>query len=124
MEDNNAKQERFETPQDNFVDQNWVDLITKNWGKYCSSCGAEKDLSKLKIFKKVGPATQILSECESCGLKTLITAVPNLGMQISQLRTDIGDPQELENLATPVTSNDYLDFYNESKKIKNIHDLI
>lgn len=125
MVNNNSTQDnKYDMPGEGNIDQNWIDLIAKNWGRYCSSCGAQKDLSKLKIFKKIGPATQIISECESCGLKTLITAIPNLGMQISQLRTDIGDPQELEAFTSPITSSDYLDFYNESKKVKNMGDLL
>jgi hypothetical protein len=108
----------------NEIDQSWVDMISKNWGRYCSSCGVQKDMSKLKIFRKVGPATQIISECESCGLKTIITAIPNLGMQISQLRTDLTDTQELEKFSTPITTNDYLNFYNETKNINNVHDFI
>lgn len=106
------------------LDSNWIDLIQKNWGKFCSSCGAQKDLSKMRIFRKVGPVTQILSECENCGMKTLITSVPNIGMHINQIRTDMTDPNELERLSTPVTSNDYLNFYNEIKNIDTMNDLI
>jgi hypothetical protein len=120
---NNLNQNNIDNVEGD-LDQNWIDLITKNWGRYCSSCGTEKDLSKLKVFRKVGPATQIISECESCGLKTLITAIPNIGMQISQLRSDIADPQELERLTSPITSNDYLNFYNATKDVKNTNELI
>ncbi len=100
------------------------EMISKSWGNYCSSCGAKKDAGKLKIFKKVGPATQILSECEECGLKTLITVIPNIGMQINQIRTDIVDPQEFERFNGPVTTNDYLNFYNSTKDIRTASDLI
>jgi hypothetical protein len=106
------------------LDSNWIDLIQKNWGKFCSACGAQKDLTKMKIFRKVGPVTQILSECENCGMKTLITSVPNIGMHINQIRTDMTDPNELERLTSPVTSNDYLNFYNEIKNLKSTSDLI
>lgn len=106
------------------VDKGLVELILKNWGKYCSSCGKPKDLSKMQVFRKMGPVTQIVSECEECGMKTLITSIPNLGMHINQIRTDMTDPKELGRLTTPVTSNDYLDFYNELKNIKSTADLI
>jgi hypothetical protein len=110
--------------EDNALDSNWVELIQKNWGKYCSSCGAEKDLTKMKVFRKVGPVTQIISECQNCGMKTLITSVPNIGMHINQIRTDMTDPAELERLTSPVTSNDYLNFYNETKNIMSTKELI
>jgi hypothetical protein len=108
---------------DDKMDSKWMDLISKSWGNFCSSCGAQKDPAKLKVFRKVGPATQVLSECESCGLKTIITVIPNVGMQINQICTDVG-PQEFDQFNSPVTSNDYLDFYNETKNIINTNDLI
>ena len=105
------------------IDKNLLDLIAKNWGSYCPSCGAQKDLDKLKIIRKMGSATQILSECEQCGMKTIITAFPNLGMHINQIRTDL-NTSEIERFTSPVTSEDYLDFYNKVKKVQNTNDLI
>lgn len=122
MASNNYDNEHVEEMDDK-MDSKWMDLISKSWGNYCSSCGAQKDPSKLKVLRKVGPATQVLSECEACGLKTIITVIPNVGMQINQIRTDV-TPQEFENFTTPVTSNDYLDFYNQTKNIMNTGDLI
>jgi hypothetical protein len=106
----------YENMTNQSIDKNLVDLIAKNWGTFCSSCGAQKDLAKLRTFKKVGPATQILSECEKCGMKTLITAFPNLGMHINQIRNDLNS-EEFERFSAPITSNDYLDFYNEIKNV-------
>lgn len=117
---NNDKNESLE---DSKVNKDLMDLISKSWGNYCSSCGEKKDPSKLKVFRKIGPATQILSECEKCGLKTILTIIPNLGMQISQIRSDIS-PQEFERFQGPITSNDYLDFYNESRNVSTTNDLI
>jgi hypothetical protein len=115
--------ENYNEDRNEEMDSKWMELISKSWGNYCSSCGAQKDPTKLKVFRKVGPATQVLSECESCGLKTIITVIPNVGMQINQIRTDVS-PQEFEHFNAPVTSNDYLDFYNETKNIDNASDLI
>lgn len=105
------------------IDKSLLDLIAKNWGSYCPSCGAKKDLANLKIVRKLGPATQILSECEKCSMKTLITAFPNLGMHINQIRTDLNS-NEFERFASPITLDDYLDFYNKIKNITSVNDLI
>lgn len=121
---NNNDFNNLNNDENGMLDSNWIELIQKNWGKYCSSCGAQKDLTKMKIFRKIGPVTQIISECEKCGMKTLITSVPNIGMHINQIRTDMTDPNELERLTTPVTSNDYLNFYNEIKNIHSTKELI
>jgi hypothetical protein len=123
MTDNNHNLEHNGEVDEN-MDDKWMELISKSWGNFCSSCGTKKDPSKLKVFRKVGPATQVLSECESCGLKTIITVIPNVGMQINQIRTDVTSPQEFEKFNTPVTPNDYLDFYNQTKDINTINDLI
>lgn len=110
---------------DNFDpnDNKLKEQISKNWGSYCPSCGALKDNSNLKFLKKVGPAAQFLSECQSCNLKTIITVVPNLGMQVTQLRTDITS-QEFEKFNKPLDSNDYLEFYHEIKDLKTTKELI
>ena len=105
------------------MDGKLKEQISKNWGNYCPSCGALKDNTNLKFLKKVGPASQFLSECDSCNLKTVITIVPNLGMQVTQLRTDISS-HEFEKFSTPITSNDYLEFYHEIKELKTTEELI
>jgi hypothetical protein len=105
------------------IDPRWIDQINKNWGNYCSSCGAVKDNSKLKFIKKLGIAHQYVSECENCGLKTMLNIIPNLGMQVTQLRNDIS-PNEFKKLSEPVTNSDYLDFYSGMKNLNNADDLI
>lgn len=105
------------------VDNKWKEQIAKNWGNYCSSCGALKNSDTLKLLRKIGPAMQFVSECSSCGLKTIITLMPNVGMQVTQLRTDV-TPQEFERFNKPVTSNDYLEFYRKVKDLKKVEDLI
>jgi hypothetical protein len=105
------------------TDKKLIDIISKNWGSFCSSCGVEKDLTKIKVIKKTNSLTQVISECTNCGMKTLITAFPNLGMHINQLRTDIR-ANEFEKFTTPISSNDYLYFYNEIKDIVTSKDLL
>ena len=104
-------------------DARWKEQISKNWGNYCSSCGGLKDSNGLKLLRKVGPAMQFVSECTQCGLKTVITLMPNVGMQVTQLRNDVS-PQEFENFDTPITSNDYLEFYRAIKDLEKAGDLI
>jgi hypothetical protein len=101
----------------------WREQIGKTWGNYCSSCGALKDMANLKFIKKLGPSMQFLSECEACGLKTVISLMPNLGMQVTQIRTDVNQ-DEFEKFNSPITSNDYLEFYQGIKKLSKAQDLI
>lgn len=108
------------------MEKELMDLIFKNWGAYCSSCGAKKTRENLKVYKRMGSVVQILSECSNCGMKMLISALPTqmgIAMQISQMRSDAND-NEMVTLTTPVTSNDYLEFYNKIKKISSSSGLI
>lgn len=115
--------DRYDDDRNDEMDEKMMEMVSKSWGNFCSSCGAKKDPTKLKVLRKLGPATQVLSECEDCGLKTIITLIPNVGMQVHQVRTDVS-PNEFDEFNTPVTSNDYLDFYNKTKNINNANDLI
>lgn len=108
---------------DNPTDKNLINFVSKSWGSFCSSCGSKKDEASLKVLRKVGPATQLISECTSCGMKTMITALPNLGMQINQIRSDLNS-KEIENFILPVTPDDYLNFYNRVKSVDSANDLI
>lgn len=108
---------------ENQIDPRWKDQIAKNWGNYCSSCGAFKDGASLKYLRKMGFAHQYVSECTSCGLKTVISLIPNLGMQVTQVRTDIS-PNEFDKFGTPITSNDYLEFYTKIKDLSSAEDLM
>ena len=107
----------------NQIDPTWQDQIAKNWGNYCSSCGALKKNDSLKFLRKMGIALQYVSECENCGLKTVINLVPNLGMQVTQIRTDV-TPKEFNKFTTPLTSNDYLEFYSEIKALDSADELL
>lgn len=107
----------------NPIDKNLLDLISKHWGAYCPSCGGKKDLNELKIIRKVGNVSQLLSECRGCGMKTFITAFPNLGMHISQIKSDL-DGNEFSNFNAPITNEDYLNFYSATKNLSNLNDLI
>lgn len=107
----------------NSIDPNLMNFITKSWGNYCSACGHKKNEDSLKVLRKVGQATQLISECDNCGMKTMITALPNLGMQINQIRNDL-NTKEFELFTLPITADDYLNFYNEIKSIDNTSDLI
>ena len=105
------------------LEKNLKEQIMKNWGSFCPSCGAQKDESTLTFLRKLGIASQFVSECHACGAKTVITVVPNLGMQVAQVRTDINS-KEFEKFSTPITSNDYLEFYRNSKYLKTTEDLM
>jgi len=104
-------------------DNKWKEQIAKNWGNYCSSCGSLKEVNSLKLLRKIGVAIQFISECPSCGLKTVITLMPNVGMQVTQLRNDV-TPQEFERFNSPITSNDYLEFYRAIKDFQTTSQLI
>lgn len=105
------------------IDPNLLNFVSKSWGNYCSSCGHKKPDNNLKVLKKLGPATQLISECGKCGMKTMITALPNLGMQINQIRNDL-NTKEFEVFNLPITPDDYLNFYNEIKSVSFTNDLI
>jgi hypothetical protein len=107
---------------DNIV-KDLKEQILKNWGNFCPSCGALKDESTLKFLRSMGIASQFVSECPKCKSKTILTVVPNIGMQIAQIRTDINS-NEFEKFSSPITSNDYLEFYRNSNYLKNTNDLI
>lgn len=105
------------------IDDAMKEQISKTWGNYCPSCGHLKDKSSIKLFRKSGPVYQYISECPNCGLKTIISLIPNLGMQVTQLHTDISY-QEMANFNSPITSNDYLEFYKEIKKVVSVKELL
>lgn len=105
------------------MDDKLRDQISKNWGNFCSSCGSIKDQSSIKLLRKNGPLYQYISECNSCGLKTIINLIPNLGMQVTQMRTDISY-NEISRFDKPITSHDYLEFYQQIKKVESAKDLI
>lgn len=109
--------------QNNQLDPRWQEQISKNWGNYCSSCGSLKNADSLKFMRRMGPAYQYVSECHSCGLKTVINLVPNLGMQVTQVRTDI-KPSEFDEFIQPLNSNDYLEFYAKIKSLDSAEDLL
>lgn len=103
-----------------------LDLVFKNWGSYCSSCGSKKSIDDLKLLKVQGPILQIMSECNSCGLKTMISTINTqygIGMQISQMRSDT-KASEMAKFKSKLTRQDLLDFYNELNKINNSKDLL
>lgn len=124
MSTNTADHNNLINPNEgsNPTDENIKDQIMKTWGSYCSACGAMKDKSSLKLIGRNGPAFQYVSECHNCGLKTVLTFVPNLGMQVSQLRTDVS-VQEMRLFNKPLTSYDFLEFYARMKKVNTINDL-
>ncbi len=105
------------------LDPKWKEQIAKNWGNYCSSCGSFKDTTSLKFLRKFGMSYQYISECTQCGLKTIITLIPNIGMQVTQIRTDVS-PSEFDKFISPLTSNDYLEFYSRIKDLNSTSDLI
>ena len=45
------------------ADKKLIEIISKNWGSFCSSCGVEKDLTQIKVIKKTNALTQVISEC-------------------------------------------------------------
>jgi hypothetical protein len=102
--------------------ENIKNEIMKTWGRYCPACGSQKDKSSLKLIGKSGPAYQYISECHVCGLKTILNLVPNLGMQVTQLRTDVS-VQEMNLFNQPLTSLDFLEFYARIKKVVTTKDL-
>lgn len=111
-------------PQEsNSIDPNLMSFITKSWGNFCSACGHKKGETSLKILRKIGLATQLVSECDNCGMKTMITALPNFGMQVNQIRNDL-NTKEFEIFTLPITADDYLNFYNEIKSVNRTSDLI
>lgn len=109
--------------QNENLEKSLKEQIMKNWGTFCPSCGAQKDESTLTFLRQMGIASQFVSECKTCGAKTVITVVPNLGMQVAQVRTDISS-NEFEKFSSPITSNDYLEFYRDSKYLKTTQDLL
>lgn len=116
---NDGNNHNYETNEINKL----KDLIAKSWGNYCSSCGAHKGSDSLRLLRRIGPAVQFISECPLCGVKTVITLVPNMGMQITQLRNDIS-ANEFDKFDSPLTSNDFLEFYKATKDIQTTDQLM
>lgn len=97
--------------------------VLNNSGSYCPICGFKKRLEDLKLIKVTNNLYNFISTCPNCGLKNLITFTPNLGFQMTQLKADISI-EEFGNFTSPVSSDDYLSFYNKMKKVKTVQDLL
>lgn len=108
----------------NDSDQNLIkEYVLKISGSFCPMCGFKKRPEDLKLLKVVDNVYNFISSCNTCGLKNLILFTPNLGFQMTHLRTDIS-VDEFYNFKTPVSNEDYLWFYNKMKNVKTAEDLL
>lgn len=99
-----------------------IDQIRKNWGNYCSSCGAKKDDNSFKVVDIQANVVKIISECPVCKQKTMINAVSNIGMQVSQIVTDL-TIEEMNKFNQPLSKDGFLEFYAQLKNIDKAKDL-
>ncbi|MCX8035152.1 MAG: hypothetical protein N3A71_02620 [Candidatus Dojkabacteria bacterium] len=99
-----------------------IEQIKKNWGTYCSACGAKKTDDSFKVVDLQANVIKLISECPVCKQKTMINAVSNVGMQVSQIVTDL-TMEEMNKFNRPLSNDDFLEFYSQIKNIEKAKDL-
>lgn len=130
----NDKNYKYSNKSDSAADPFEVEEAKRQisaWGSYCPLCGYKKKSSDIKLLKVVpfgymgnGKIYYFSSVCQKCGIKNLFVFTPKWGIQMSQISSDALLEELMNKFFTPLTPDDYLNFYKQMKSVNSVSDLL